>query len=202
MKKNTENAKQEIEKPKVSWGRSLIYILVSLLLLAADQLSKMWVINNDTLMNGGSIELIPDMFKLRYAFNTGAAFSMLANQDWGIYLLSGISILATILFLVLLVQYSNWPVIFPLAASILLAGTVGNLIDRLAYGGVHDFLDFYRGDWHFPTFNIADACITVGAIIFFVLVLFFHDRYLRKYNEKLYAQEKEINVREFDAKDI
>ena len=104
------------------------------------------------------------------------------NQEWGIYFLTGVSVVTTIIFLTLLFKYSAWPAIFPVAISVLLAGTVGNLIDRVRLGAVIDFLDFHYNGWHFPTFNIADACITVSAVVLFFYVMFKYDKDLEKYN--------------------
>ncbi len=197
MKKSIKGKNRLLVEPKISWIRFLIFSLISIALIAADQLTKLWVVNNDTLINGGRIEIIENLFQLRYAFNSGAAFSFLANVDWGISILTIISILASILFTVMLARFSKWPAVFPLSISLILAGSVGNLIDRVRLDGVIDFLDFYYQDWHFPTFNIADACITVGAAIFFIYFVFFYDRYLVKYNDKLEAEQ--VLVRELDT---
>lgn len=171
MKKNQDLKNIEVEKKKkMSWKRFFIYIIVVLVLIALDQFTKYQIVNNTSLMNGESIEVIPGFFNLKYAFNKGAAFSFLADTHWGISLLTVISILATIFLFIFLVLNSNKHPLLMTSVSFILAGTVGNMIDRIRLNGVIDFLDFYHNDWHFPTFNVADSCITVGAIL---LIIYF-----------------------------
>lgn len=179
-----ENQLREF-KPEVSLKRSFVFLILAAILVVLDQVSKLWAANNVELQNGGKIEVVPGFFQFIYTLNSGAAFSFLNNQDWGIYLLTGISVVTTIIFLVLLFKYSNWPAIFPLALCILLAGTVGNLIDRVRLGAVIDFLDFHYNGWHFPTFNVADTCITISATILFFYIMFRYDKDLENYNLKI-----------------
>lgn len=181
MKKNA--TKQEITSkgPRIAPLRSFIFILLAAGLVALDQLTKTRVLANETLMAGGEIALIPNLFSLRYTFNTGAAWSILADQTWGIYLLSGISAVASLVFLFLLIKRSGWPVFLPLSLTMVLAGAAGNLIDRFYLGGVVDFFDFFYGDWHFPTFNVADSLITVGVIFLIIYLIFFEEKHRERF---------------------
>ena len=116
-----------------------------------------------------SLRVIP-FFSLTYACNTGAAFSLFA--DFG-NLLMWFSVAASILFAVLIYRVPHHRFWLGLAFSGILAGAVGNLIDRAFRGCVIDFLHFYVGDMSFPIFNIADTLITLGAITW-LLVHFLH----------------------------
>ena len=116
-----------------------------------------------------SVSLIP-FFSLTYACNSGAAFSMFA--EFG-SLLVWFSVAASILFAVLIFRVSHNRFWLGLAYTGILAGAIGNLIDRAFRGCVIDFLHFYLGDLSFPIFNFADTFITLGAITW-LLVHFLH----------------------------
>ena len=138
----------------------LKWLWLTVLVIVLDQASKLLVDHTMDLFE--SIPLIP-LFQLTYVRNTGAAFSLLAHaggwQRWFFIVLS----------LVASVGISYWINKLPkdrhLEASawaLVLGGALGNLIDRIAYGYVIDFLDAYYQQWHFPAFNVADSAITVG----------------------------------------
>jgi signal peptidase II len=101
------------------------------------------------------------------AYNPGAAFSFLSNQGgWQRYFFAAIAI-AAVGFIIHLLRKHAGQRMFCWALALIMGGALGNLIDRLAYGHVIDFLDFHlRGVGHFPAFNIADTAITIGAILF------------------------------------
>lgn len=127
-----------------------------------DQTTKAWAAR--VLRFDGDRSLIPGFLNLAYAQNTGVAFSMLDDHgDSGRWGLSVIAIVAATL-----VMYFFWRtprtddrVLGSLA--LLLAGIVGNVVDRLRLGFVIDFIDVQFGNWHYPTFNVADAAICIGA---------------------------------------
>lgn len=111
--------------------------------------------------------LIPNFFDLVHTRNTGMAFSLLNDagplvREW---LLPGLSAVAVIFVLVFLwrTDLSDRRVMTGL--TLVLAGAAGNLYDRAMYGFVVDFLDVYVADWHWPAFNVADSCITLGAAL-------------------------------------
>ena len=103
------------------------------------------------------------------AYNPGAAFSFLSDQGgWQRYFFAAIAIAAVVFILVLLRKHAGQRM-FCWALALIMGGALGNLVDRLAYGHVIDFLDFHlAGVGHFPAFNIADTAITIGAILFIV----------------------------------
>lgn len=132
-----------------------------LLVLVADQLSKIWVLNHFSL--GESVELLP-VFNFTYARNYGAAFSFLGDAGgWQRWLFTGIAVVVTLVLSVWLarLQKTQWKL--SLALTLIVAGAIGNLIDRSLYGYVVDFIHVYYQNWHYPIFNIADCAITVGA---------------------------------------
>ncbi len=99
-------------------------------------------------------------------YNRGAAFSFLADQPgWQRYFFAGVSLLASLLIIWMLKRHSGQR-LFCLAMTLILGGALGNLIDRIAYGHVIDFLDFHLGGFHWPAFNVADSAITIGAVLF------------------------------------
>ena len=99
------------------------------------------------------------------AHNTGAAFSFLDSAGgWQRWMFTAIAIVASIWIVRLLRQYPHQTT-FCLALALVLGGALGNLIDRVAYGYVVDFLDFYWNTYHFPAFNVADSAISVGAAL-------------------------------------
>lgn len=127
-----------------------------LLVLALDRLTKYLVVKNIPLNQ--SLPLIKNIFHITLVYNTGAAFGLMKNLN---YLFMAVSLLAIILITIHLKSRTSVNRIFTLSLVLILAGTVGNLIDRIFFGYVIDFLDFRI--W--PVFNFADSSITVGAIL-------------------------------------
>ncbi len=136
---------------------------LALLVLVADQLTKVWVIQSFSL--GESIQLLP-VFNFTYARNYGAAFSFLGDAGgWQRWLFTLIAVVVSVVLSVWLarLQRPQWKL--SLALVLIVAGAIGNLIDRSLYGYVVDFLHVYYQDWHYPVFNIADCAITIGAAL-------------------------------------
>lgn len=143
--------------------RSVVFLLTALLVVAADQLSKIWIRSN--LAVG---ESLPEagFFQLTHVQNTGAVFGLFQGQSFPLIVVALIGIV--ILLVYALVIYRHFPffdsMLGKLALGLVLGGTVGNLIDRLTTD-LHYVTDFISiGIW--PAFNIADSAITVGVIIF------------------------------------
>jgi len=144
----------------------MVFFLTALLVVAADQLSKIWI--RSTLATG---ESLPEtgLFRLTHIHNTGAAFGLFQDQS---FLLTIVAIVGIVVVLLLALFFSRR---FPfldnrlgkLALGLVLGGTAGNLIDRLRLGYVTDFIDI--GIW--PAFNLADSAIVVGVILFAYLLL-------------------------------
>jgi signal peptidase II len=133
------------------------------LIVALDQLSKLVV--DHTLRYGQRIELLP-FFDLTLVYNRGAAFSFLAQgTGWQRWFLISIALVAIVFIIWLMRTQTQQSKRLMLALTLVLAGAIGNLIDRLAYGHVVDFLLLYWHPWYYPAFNVADAAISVGAIL-------------------------------------
>ena len=137
------------------------YAIVIILGIVVDQISK-WAAAT-YLQPVGSIEVIPNFFYLTYVENRGAAWSFLSDVPWGIYVLTGMSALSSLLFIYLLIKAPTKRLRWTL--SVITAGTIGNLIDRARLGHVIDFADFRFGDYVFPTFNVADSMLVIGVIL-------------------------------------
>ena len=138
-------------------------IIVSLIVL--DQISKNWAAT--TLAVDGPITLIPNVFEFHYTENRGVAFSMLQDQRW---IFIPVSLLMTVV-LILMLRRSPMRKSKLFSASVLLiiAGAIGNLIDRILLGYVIDFLYFSLID--FPIFNVADCFVVIGAGLLFIFVM-------------------------------
>lgn len=134
-----------------------------LLVLVADQVSKQVVIANMQLFD--SIELLP-FFNFTYVRNYGAAFSFLSDAGgWQRWFFTIIAVAISCMLAVWLARNSKAQLKLNLALSLVLAGAIGNLIDRSVYGYVIDFLHVYYQNWHYPAFNIADSAICIGAAL-------------------------------------
>jgi len=135
---------------------------VSALVIVLDQASKAWITAH---FGYGEILVIAGVFNLVLVHNTGAAFSFLSDaggmQRW---LFSIIALVASAWIVWLLRRHGAQP-LFALALSMILGGALGNLIDRIAYGYVVDFLQFHWDNHYFPAFNLADSAITCGAFL-------------------------------------
>ena len=135
---------------------------MALAILAADQASKYWVLYLLDLPGLRQVVLLP-FFNLTMVWNRGVTFGLLASDGaWGQILLSGVAILAVIAFGVWLWRTRSWWIALPVGA--IAGGAVGNVIDRLRFGAVVDFLHFHAWGWSWYVFNIADAAIVCGVI--------------------------------------
>jgi signal peptidase II len=134
-------------------------------IVVIDQLTK-WVVDR-TMPLHHSIPVIDGFFSLTYIRNTGAAFGILAGSAAAfrlpfLLLFSALAIGFMVMMLRRLPEREKGLIT---ALSLILGGAIGNLIDRVVYGEVIDFLDFYWGSYHWPAFNVADSCITIGVAI-------------------------------------
>ncbi|MBI4938597.1 MAG: lipoprotein signal peptidase [Nitrosomonadales bacterium] len=135
---------------------------LSALIVILDQISKQWVSGH--FAYGESLP-VTGFFNLVLAHNKGAAFSMLNEAGgWQRWLFSAIAVAASVWIIWLLRRHPSQK-LFCLALALVLGGALGNLIDRISYGHVVDFLDFHWSGYHFPAFNVADSAITCGAAL-------------------------------------
>ncbi|QDD89622.1 signal peptidase II [Pseudomonas oryzihabitans] len=143
---------------------ALPWLALSVLVILLDQLSKAYFQNNLSLYQ--QVPVIPDLFSWTLAYNTGAAFSFLADHSgWQRWFFAGIALVVSVVLVVWLKRLRNdtWTAI---ALALILGGALGNLYDRMVLGHVIDFiLVHWRQEWRFPAFNVADSAITVGAIM-------------------------------------
>jgi signal peptidase II len=143
--------------PMLKWlGLSLLAVLL-------DQITKLWVAHDMQLFQ--SIEILP-YFRLTYVHNTGAAFSFLSEAGgWQRWFFAALALVIGSVIAVWLTRLKAHETLLAVSLSLVLGGAIGNLIDRLAYGYVIDFLDIYVQSWHWPAFNIADSAITLGVVL-------------------------------------
>ncbi len=146
--------------PKLRWF--LIPLLVS---LCVDQITKHLVMTR--FYYGESVSVIPGIFDLTYVRNPGGAFSLFASgpSEFRMMFFIGTTLVAIGLLFVFYRRLESDALWSAAALGTILGGAVGNLIDRIAYGEVVDFLDFYIGSYAWPTFNVADSCIVVGVSV-------------------------------------
>jgi signal peptidase II len=132
------------------------------LIVVLDQISKLWVSSHFVYME--SVRIL-SVFDIALLHNAGAAFSFLSEaggmQRW---LFTAIAVIASVAITLLLRKHAG-ETLFALALSLILGGALGNLIDRLAYGYVIDFLLFHWNEHYFPAFNVADSAISCGAFL-------------------------------------
>ncbi len=142
-----------------------IFFLGAAVIIALDQITKSAITSRFALYE--VYPVISGFFNLVYVMNPGAAFGFLANasETFRYIFFTGITILAAGLIIYYLVKSNPRNLLLLGALTLIFSGAVGNLIDRLRFGAVVDFLDVYIGTAHWPAFNVADSAITVGAIL-------------------------------------
>jgi signal peptidase II len=166
-------------------GRYLILALISLSTVALDQISKVQIMH--TMRLHESIPVVSEFFSLTYIRNPGAAFGLLASSGqtfrlifFGLTSAFALGLLGMIFFRL---RQDDW--IGQLSIAGILGGAIGNLLDRVRFGEVIDFLDFYVNGYHWPAFNVADAAISVG--VFFLIL---HFALEKKEEEGVLQQER------------
>lgn len=141
----------------------LRWLWLTLLCLVVDQVTKQWVAG--TFDYRETLSILP-FFNFTYVHNPGAAFSFLADQGgWQRWFFTVIAAIACIVFVVWLAKTPRSQTLLGIAFALMLSGAMGNLIDRVLFGYVIDFLDFHWSGNHFPAFNVADSMIFIGAAL-------------------------------------
>lgn len=149
----------------VWYRRGGVWLLWSVLVVILDQWSKSWM--NTHLVLGESVRVCP-FLNWTLSYNTGAAFSFLSHQGgWQVILFSVVSVVVICVLCVVLCRTALRDWCIGLGMSSVLGGAVGNLIDRILFHRVTDFIDVHWGSWHFATFNVADTMISVGVVLLF-----------------------------------
>ncbi|UTW06685.1 signal peptidase II [Pseudomonas benzenivorans] len=146
------------------FGR-LAWLWLSLLVFVADQASKLYV--EDVLTLYQQVVVIPGYFSWTLAYNTGAAFSFLAGASgWQRWFFAAVALVVSVVLVIWLKRLRRDETWLAVALALVLGGALGNLVDRVVLGHVVDFiLVHWQHRWYFPAFNIADAAITLGAIL-------------------------------------
>ncbi|MBT3236842.1 MAG: signal peptidase II [Bdellovibrionales bacterium] len=151
--------------------RVLGMAILAITIIVLDQVTKQLVQTNFTL--GESLPIIDGLFNLTHIRNPGAAFGFLANADASIrkplFLFIPVIACVWVIWLIWQTRHNNF--MLCTAYTLILAGAVGNLIDRFSMGFVVDFLDFYWKSAHFPAFNVADSSITIAAFLLIIDLL-------------------------------
>jgi len=147
------------------WQRMLPWLGLAIGIILIDQLTKITI---EQRFQFGDVKPVTGFFNVVLAYNKGAAFSFLASASgWQEAFLITIAVAASVFILYLLARHGHQR-LFALALAMILGGALGNVIDRIVYGHVIDFLDFHWGDWHWPAFNLADSAIVGGAALLIV----------------------------------
>ncbi len=155
-------------------------IFLILFVVLADQLTKLWIMNSLPLY--GKRIIIPGFFNLVHVTNTGAAFGLLAGEHtlWRQVFFIGVALVALGAIFFAYREVKTKGFVFTVAAGLIAGGALGNLVDRIRFGAVVDFLDFYVKHYHWPAFNVADSAITVGVGLFLAAGIFGVDHGLLK----------------------
>ncbi len=153
------------------------YILLTCGIIAIDQFSKIHFIA--AFIKDASDRTVGPFLNLVNAWNPGVSFSMLDSGGlWGTIILSLFAFIVILFLSKWMYEEKNSVIRFALA--LIIGGAIGNLIDRIQYGAVFDFLDFHYETWHWPTFNLADVFICIGAFLIIVYSLCTHKKSLSK----------------------
>ena len=163
----------------------MIYLIIVCIITAADQLFKSWIVHNIEL--GGEMELIPGLIRLTHIENTGAAFSSFSNMRWPLVAVTGVCIVLIVIYMFR--TRLGKAVRIPLA--LVLGGAVGNLIDRVFAGYVVDMFEFEFVNY--AVFNIADAFINIGAVLFVIFFLVKSHKYDKAKARARQEREKRLD---------
>jgi len=163
------------------------YFLITLAIVILDQLSKRWAMLD--LRGNSDIVIIPGLLNLSYTTNAGIAFGMLGDSGLMVkWMLMVISIAAAVFVAAYALRTPLTSRLLLVSLALLLAGILGNLIDRMLLGYVIDFIDIHYESYHWPTFNLADMAISIGAILLAIDLLRAH--------QTQSAAERPVNVDE------
>ena len=153
---------------QVNSNNALKWLILSAVIILLDWLSKAWALS--TLTYQQSVEVIPGFWNWTLVHNRGAAFSFLAQAGgWQQWLFSALAVIISVVCVLMLknADRRDWQTALPLA--LIIGGALGNLIDRIRFGYVIDFVHWYYGSFHWPVFNLADSAISIAAVLLIVL---------------------------------
>lgn len=146
------------------WG-----LFAALCVLVADQASKFYV-NAELLENKMGI-MYTSFFNVIRAWNTGVSFSLFNDWgEWGVWALSAFAAIVVVMLLVWMYREKN--VFVQVALGFIVGGAIGNIVDRIRFKAVFDFLDFHIGENHWPAFNVADSFICIGTVLILIYSIY------------------------------
>jgi len=159
--------------------KRLLPLFVFILLITVDQLTKSYFKYLHDQSPWTHTDVISGFFSFVYTFNTGAAWSFLSGKEWAQTFFKVLTAVAIVVFYIyyIFACKKNYALLRT-ALLLIIAGTLGNFIDRLAYNGVVDFLSFTFGSYGFPIFNLADAFMCIGVALLLIHYLFFDNNAL------------------------
>ena len=176
---------------KETWIKFIIYVSIIVFGFTLDRVTKEIVDNKFELGVSKQVELIPDFLYFAYVRNTGGAWSILSNATWVLTIISIVSVVVISIYI-----FKKKVNMFNLiACSMIVAGGLGNLFDRIIYGAVIDFIESFPFGYAFPIFNVADIFVVIGAII--IIAYTFYEDYV----EKKKSQQKILTEEELNNKD-
>ena len=143
----------------------IVFILGATTVIVLDQITKAAIVTKFFMHE--SYTIVAGFFNLVYVMNPGAAFGFLANASatFRYFFFIGITIAVILLIIYYIMKSKPQNMLMVISLTLIFAGAVGNLIDRIRFGAVVDFLDVYIGGAHWPAFNVADSAISVGAVL-------------------------------------
>jgi signal peptidase II len=149
----------------------VLFIFGAIAVIVLDQITK--AVITEKLFMYGSHKVIDGFFSLVYVMNPGAAFGFLAGapEIFRYLFFISVTVLAILLIIYYILKSKSQDVLMVISLTLIFGGAVGNLIDRIRFGAVVDFLDFYIGAWHWPAFNVADSAISIGAVLMILEML-------------------------------
>jgi signal peptidase II len=147
----------------------MLWAIIIIIITLLDRAAKILVVNG--IEQGGAVTVINDAFYIVHAKNPGAALGIFPG---GRYFFIIVTSLISIALVMVLIRTDNK--LLKLSLSFIIGGAAGNLIDRVIYGSVTDFMDFYFGSFHFWTFNFADFFVVTGTILLSIYMIFIYDK--------------------------
>ncbi len=151
------------------WQGSLVWLWLSSIVVVLDQATKLWI--SSILELNQAVNVLP-YFDLRLLHNPGAAWSILATAGgWQRWFLSIMALLVSGILIFWLSRLERQRYWLACSFSLILGGALGNVIDRIMYGYVIDFIDIYYQGWHWPAFNVADSAISIGAVMLLISLI-------------------------------
>ncbi len=170
-------------------GQRIKHLLLFIVLVIIDQLTKHWV--RTGLMNREPIDIIPKVLNLQYTENTGAVWGIMSGKVTFLIIFTAV-VLALIVFLYFKIPQGKKYNVLKLLVVFIIAGAIGNFIDRVLLGHVVDFIYFEL--INFPLFNVADSYLTVSSILLFILAIFYYKDDDFAFLEQLFKKKKDVSA--------